>query len=127
MGERGQKCHFLGDVLNGCSLGTCRPRIHLHSVYSEYLKLCDSEVHRYKLAYRSTKERPEPCNEPILKLSLFGWADVGDWRMLTGAWSLKPFQILSSVTLSVTLTKDEYFTAHINQLTRIVATINLAS
>ena len=37
----------------------------------------------------------------LLKLSLFASVVIG--RVLTGAWFLKPFLVLSSVTLSVTL------------------------
>src|SRR6218665_3069367 len=66
----------------------------------------------------------------LLKLNLFCWVVVGDWRMLTDAWSLKPSLILSSVTLSVTLgsslTKNLAFQCTLINLP-VVATINFAS
>jgi len=64
----------------------------------------------------------------LLKLNLFGW--VVDWRMLIDAWSLKPFLILSSVILSVTLgsslTKNLTFQYTLINLP-VVATINFSS
>src|SRR6218665_1311948 len=47
--------------------------------------------------------RPTPSFSTLLKLNLFGWVVVDDWRMLTDAWSLKPFLTLSSVIMSVNL------------------------
>jgi len=42
-----------------------------------------------------------PPSEPYkkLKLNLFGWVDVGNWRVLTGVWWPKPFFILSYIFL----------------------------
>src|SRR6218665_3683318 len=66
----------------------------------------------------------------LLKLNLFGWVVVDDWRMLTNAWSLRPFLILSSVILSVTLgsslTKNLTFQYTLINLP-VVATINFSS
>src|SRR6218665_3763384 len=66
----------------------------------------------------------------LLKLNLFGWIIVDDWRMLTDAWSLKPFLALFSVIMSVTLgsslTKNLIF-QHTLINFPIVATINFAS
>src|SRR6218665_2016910 len=47
--------------------------------------------------------RPTPSFSTLLKLNLFGWVVVDDWRMLTDAWSLKLFLTLSYVIMSVTL------------------------
>src|SRR6218665_374784 len=67
---------------------------------------------------------------PILKLNLFGWVIVDDWRILTDAWSLKPFHALSSVIMFVTLrsslTKNLTFQRTLINLP-VVATINFAS
>src|SRR6218665_1881183 len=64
------------------------------------------------------------------KTHLFGWVVVDDWRMLTDAWSLKPFLTLSSVIMSVTLgsslTKNLTFQRTLINLP-VVATINFAS
>src|SRR6218665_469663 len=63
-------------------------------------------------------------------LNLFGWVVVDDWRMLTDAWSLKPFLTLSSVIMSETLgsslTKNLTFQRTLINLP-IVASINFAS
>src|SRR6218665_327406 len=74
--------------------------------------------------------RPTPSFSTLLKLNLFGWVVVDDWRMLADAWSLKRFLTLSSVIMSVTLgsslTKNLTFQHTLINL-RKVAIINFAS
>src|SRR6218665_1628372 len=67
--------------------------------------------------------RPTPSFSTLLKLNLFGWVVVDDWRMLTDAWSLKPFLTLivfcdNVRDLGIILDQELNFSAHINQLTR---------
>src|SRR6218665_65858 len=73
--------------------------------------------------------RPTPSFSTLLKLNLFDWVVVDDWRMLTDAWSLKPFLtlcVIMSVTLGSSLTKNLTFQRTLIHLP-VVATINFAS